>query len=98
MKRQTSLPKSFHQPNIFSTNFRDWSRFQSLDQPTPSKIYLYLNHSRQLSLRLKKQQNAGPKAKQDKLLDNIPNRRQSLNEWLDKILWPPSKQMQSLVQ
>jgi hypothetical protein len=47
---------------------------------------------------LKEPKNAGPKAQPAKSLDNIPNRRQSLNEWLDKILWPQSKQMQNLVQ
>jgi hypothetical protein len=33
-----------------------------------------------------------------KLLDNIPNRRQSLYELLDKMLWTQSKKMLSLVQ
>ena len=67
------------------------------------KLYLNIQDIRQLSLRLdnlrlKERQNAWPKAQHTKLLDNIHNRRHRLYEWLDKILWPQSKQMQSLVQ
>ena len=83
------------------TKFRD--PLNHLGAGVQKSNILNIRDIRQLSLRLdnlrlRERQNAGLKAQPAKRLDNIPNRRQSLYEWLDKILWPQSKQMQSLVQ